>query len=181
MHRQPLITLLADYQRRYPAEKATVETFKTFVNQHPRCFDRSLAVGHITGSAWLVNRHHSHVLLTHHRKLNRWLQLGGHADGQPDVLAVALREAREESGIHTLHPQAKTIFDLDIHLIPEHNDEPPHYHYDVRFAVQAVATEQFTVSAESHSLAWIEVAKLHEKTLEESMLRMARKWLAQSG
>ena len=72
----------------------TLDRFIKFIEQNPNCFERSNK-GHITGSAWIVNHDNSKVLLTHHRKLNLWLQLGGHADGEPDTKAVSLKEAQE--------------------------------------------------------------------------------------
>jgi 8-oxo-dGTP pyrophosphatase MutT (NUDIX family) len=176
-NRRTLLEQLENYRQRYPDESSTVERFRAFIEAHPDCFERSLAVGHLTGSAWLVNRSASHVLLTYHRKLDLWVQLGGHADGNPDLLAVALQEAREESGIAGIKPVAQAIFDLDIHRIPARGAEPAHDHYDVRFALQVTESENFEISAESHDLAWIKIRRLAEKTQEPSMLRMARKWL----
>ena len=116
------------------------------------------------------------MLLTHHRKLNRWLQLGGHADGDGDLAAVALREAEEESGLSGLTLEGG-IFDLDRHLIPARGEEPAHWHYDVRFVVRA-GNEEFEVSEESHSLAWKSIAEIATNaTDDESLRRMAREWL----
>lgn len=152
------------------------ERMTGFVSAHADCFERSLSLGHVTGSAWLVNRRRTHVLLTHHRKLNKWLQLGGHADGDSDVLAVAMKEALEESGLPDIAPLSPDIFDLDIHEIPARKSEPAHFHYDVRFALRANASEQYVVSDESHDLAWIDIARIATVTSETSMLRMANKW-----
>ena len=88
MHRRTLKALLAAYRGRWPQESATVAGFDAFVDAHPDCFDRSCRVGHVTGSAWIVDTAGDHVLLAHHRKLGRWLQPGGHSDGDPDTLAV---------------------------------------------------------------------------------------------
>ena len=99
MHRRRLKALLAEYRRRWPQESATVARFNVFIDSHPDCFHRSCRVGHITGSAWVVDTTGERVVLTHHAKLGRWLQPGGHSDGDPDTRAVALREAREESGL----------------------------------------------------------------------------------
>ena len=154
-----------------------VGRYVDFVTNHSDCFQRSLSVGHVTGSAWLVNQAGSHVLLTHHRKLDIWVQLGGHADGHSDVFAVARQEAEEESGIKTFKAVSPAIFDLDIHLIPARKNDPEHYHYDARFAFQTTDSDQFSISDESHDLAWVEIARLGEKTQEDSMLRMADKWL----
>jgi len=175
MHRQPLLQLLADYSLNFPEERGTVERFQRFVLTEPRCFERDLRAGHVTGSAWLVNRTRDSVLLTHHRKLDRWLQLGGHSDGNPDVLEVAQSEAREESGL-AVAPLAAVVFDIDIHEIPARKQEPAHYHFDVRFALEVADGEAFSVSQESLDLAWVPIVDLHAYTTEESMLRMARKW-----
>src|SRR5207245_6935322 len=99
-------------------EAAMVGRLRRFVTEHADCFERSLQTGHITGSAWVVDIDRSHALLTHHRKLNKWLQLGGHADGDPDILRVALREAREESSLESIRAVSEAIIDIDIHLIP---------------------------------------------------------------
>lgn len=180
MSRQTLIDQLENYGTLYPDELDTVRQFSDFVQCYANCFERTLLAGHVTGSAWLVNRAGTHVLLTHHRKLNKWLQLGGHADGNTDALTVALREAREESGIDTITPLATTLFDIDIHEIPARGSEPSHYHYDARFALTATDTDDFIVSEESHALEWIAIDNLSGKTRECSMLRMADKWIGRA-
>ena len=176
MHRIDIINQLNEYQARWAGEATVVERFIKFVENHPDCFERSLMSGHVTGSAWLVNNRGTHVLLTHHKKLDRWLQLGGHADGESDVLNVALREACEESGLNGIEPVGGNIFDIEIHLIPERGNEPDHFHYDVRYAFRSVTDESFTVSDESHDLSWVEIGSIRQFTQEISMLRMADKW-----
>ena len=176
MHRSGLKARLAAYRARWPEESETGARFETFVDSHPDCFHRSCRVGHITGSAWIVDRTGERVLLTHHRKLGRWLQPGGHSDGDPDTLAVALREAREESGL-MVRALDQSIFDLDVHPIPTRGREPAHHHFDVRFLVRA-EHDRFTVSEESHALAWVPADGLGALTGDESVLRMSRKWLA---
>ena len=176
MHRKLLLDQLSDYQAAHTGEAETVERFIRFVASQPECFERSLAIGHITGSAWIVTPDGSEVLLTHHRKLDRWLQLGGHADGDPDVVAVALKEAREESGLEDFELVGDGIFDLDIHPIPARKNEPEHLHYDVRYVFRATGQTDFTVSEESHDLRWVPIDEVQTLTTEESMLRMVRKW-----
>ena len=174
MHRNELKARLAAYRTRWPEESETVNRFEAFVASHPDCFERSCRVGHITGSAWIVNRTGERMLLTHHRKLGRWLQPGGHSDGDPDTLEVALREAWEESGLE-VRALDEAIFDLDVHVIPARGHEPAHYHYDVRFLVHAME-DRFRVSEESCALAWVPADRVGVFTNDESVLRMARKW-----
>ncbi|MEC4677993.1 MAG: NUDIX hydrolase [Nitrospirota bacterium] len=178
MHRNALLSLLEVYKNKHPEETETLHSFMHFVQENVNCFERSLAKGHVTGSAWLVNRDHSKILLTHHRKLNKWLQLGGHADGESNIGAVALREAYEESGLKSIVPLSEEIFDIDIHRIPENPKEEAHFHYDVRFALEAQVCEKVTVSLESYDLSWISILGLHKQSDETSMLRMRQKWLS---
>lgn len=176
MNRQPLLQLLTDYLAENTQEAEVTNRFKGFVSSYPSCFERTLKVGHVTGSAWVVNEAGTHVLLTHHKKLNKWFQLGGHADGESNILKAAMIEVAEESGLEAFEPISEAIFDIDIHAIPARGDEAEHYHYDVRFAVRATGSDDYIVSEESHDLSWVEIANIGEYTQEESMLRMARKW-----
>lgn len=173
--RERLLQQLAAYRPSTEEEAAMCTRLATFVAAHEDCFERSLLVGHVTGSSWIVDRDRTHVLLTHHRKLDKWLQLGGHADGDSDVMRVAMREASEESGLRSLRPVCETIFDVDIHLIPARKSEPEHLHYDVRYALEADRSEPIAISDESHDLRWVPVVEVHTLTEEESVLRMVRK------
>jgi len=177
MHRQPLLDQLSEYASRHPGEADVICRFTGFVKTESGCFERSLATGHITGSAWVVNADGSEVLLTHHRKLDRWLQLGGHADGENDVLSVAMKEAEEESGLVDFTHIGAGIFDIDIHPIPERKGEPEHLHYDVRYVLRANGKTDYVVSDESHDLRWVKQEEVKTLTTEPSMLRMVEKWL----
>lgn len=146
-----------------------------FVEEHADCFERSLLIGHITSSAWILDLNRTHTLLTHHGKLDKWLQLGGHTDGDADVLGSALREAREESGLDTVTAITPHLFDIDIHLIPARKAEPQHYHYDVRFLLQADREVPLQISSESKDLRWVPLHEVDQLTQEESVLRMLRK------
>ena len=177
--RRKLDAAFADYAARWPDEVA-VQHFRAFLAGEPQAFQRALAIGHFTGSAWLVSGDGRRVLLTHHRKLGLWLQLGGHADGDTGLMRVALREAGEESGLYGLAAE-KDIFDLDRHRIPARGSEPEHWHYDVRYVVRAGASEDFVVSDESHALAWREIDGVAaDAGADASVRRMARKWLART-
>ena len=159
---------------------AVAAFFSAFRDSSPEVFHRDHPPGHFTGSAWLVSRDGERVLLTHHRKLGRWLQLGGHADGDRELARVALREAEEESGLADLRVEP-AIFDLDRHWIPARGDEPGHWHYDVRYVVRATGSECFTVSDESLALAWMPIeALVADPTTDASLRRMAQRWMARS-
>jgi len=174
MHREPILELFRAYGEQYPLEAATVTRITSFVEQNENCFSRELLSGHITGSAWIVDKSADRALLTHHRKLNIWVQLGGHADGDANVQRVAEREAEEESGIASLITVSPKIFDIDIHVIPARKAEPEHFHYDCRFLLRA-RDESYIVSDESHDLSWISLTDMTNYTSEQSVLRMVRK------
>jgi len=158
-----------------PEEAASVAATIRFVEAHPDCLLRSCLEGHLTGSAWIVSPDRLQTLLTHHQKLDRWLQLGGHADGNPDLLAVALREAFEESGLRSLRAVSPRIFDVDRHWIPARKLEPGHWHHDLRFLIEADPAHPLTLSDESKDLAWVELAAVAGLNPSESMARMVRK------
>jgi 8-oxo-dGTP pyrophosphatase MutT (NUDIX family) len=181
MSHDALAAALARYRDRHPDETGTAATFAAFLASAGTVFARTHAIGHFTGSAWVVSADGRRVLLTHHRKLDRWLQPGGHADGDADLARVALREAEEETGVPGLRLEDPEIFDLDRHLIPARKSDPDHWHYDVRYVVRCGDEERFVVSEESHALAWREVAELvHDPAVDASVRRMAAKWLARA-
>jgi 8-oxo-dGTP pyrophosphatase MutT (NUDIX family) len=177
MHRQNLKNLLKNYHPTDQAEKISKEKMLTFLDENPDCFKRTLQIGHITASAWLLNHDRSQALLMHHAKLNVWVQLGGHCDGESDALAVAIKEAQEESGIQNIVPVNSEIFDIDIHLIPENSREKAHYHYDVRFLLQVVGDQNFIQNRESKELRWIGKDRSELPTQAQSVVRMFDKWV----
>lgn len=169
---------LRRYARVWPLEAATVEEFERFLCSGSEVFERSRTSGHFTGSAWLVSADGQRVLFMHHRKLDRWLQPGGHADGDGNLARVALREAQEETGVFGLYVEAG-MFDIDRHRIGARGREGEHWHYDVRYVLRAGTSECFTGNAESRALGWRPVHDVaNDLTLDPALRRMARKWLA---
>jgi 8-oxo-dGTP pyrophosphatase MutT (NUDIX family) len=179
MHRAPLLALLEDYLKSpliTPQEIEFVSDIVKFVNKEPNCFERSLIYGHITGSAFIVNGDGSKTLLLHHKKLNIWIQPGGHADGDNDIAKVALKESIEESGIIDLVIISPFIFDVDIHYIPKNSTAPEHNHFDIRFLIQAPFNTNPQKNHESNHISWIDLDYIKDYTNEKSILRMVEKW-----
>ena len=177
MQRRALLAALAAHTPFDDAEARALAEIQTFVATHSDCFRRELATGHVTGSAWVLDREREHVLLTHHRKLGLWLQLGGHCDGDGDVARVAHREAREESGLERIELLAPGVFDVDVHRIPARTAEPEHYHYDVRYLFEADRDATVRVSDESHDVAWVALERVADVATDASVMRMVRKSL----
>jgi 8-oxo-dGTP pyrophosphatase MutT (NUDIX family) len=165
--------------RHQPFDRHELEMLKrisAFVGEHADCFERSLLAGHVTGSAWVLDETRKYALLIHHAKLGKWLQPGGHCDGDADVLRVAMREAREETGVTTIVPLLNgAIFDVDAHDIPARGNVPAHVHYDIRYALEADRSAPLQISAESKDLRWVALDRIAELNTDESVLRMVRK------
>ncbi len=176
MNRQHLIEGLKTYKAHTEEEKAYQVRMLNLLAQEPGCFHRSLLHGHVTGSAWIVNPVKKNVLLLHHAKLNKWLQPGGHADGEENVLLVAEREAREETGLSSIRILQPGFFDLDIHTIPARKQEPEHFHYDIRYLFTASPEEPLQQNRESKALAWVPLEEVLERTGDTSSIsRMVEK------
>jgi 8-oxo-dGTP pyrophosphatase MutT (NUDIX family) len=171
--------LLAELRAYVPAdarEAAMRDRVVAFVMRDGHdAFDRANPRGHITASAWIVDPERTSAVLLHHRKLDRWLQLGGHVDGDPDVRRAAQREAREESGLRTLRALGECIYDIDVHRIPARGAEPEHDHYDLRMAFEADPRESLVRNDESHDVRWIPLDELDAYAIDESVRRLARK------
>lgn len=175
MNRLTLLKELESYTSTFGEENVFKNQFIELL-QHPGAFQRTHLPGHITGSAWIVDASKSKALLIHHAKLNRWLQPGGHADGDENVLRVALREAEEETGVKEYKILSEGIFDLDIHPIPNRKDFPEHLHYDIRYLVQANTVDELILSDESFNVAWINFDELPSLTgYNPSINRMVEK------
>ncbi len=179
MTRNDLITQLEHYSSSYPEELAFIPRFKHLL-QYENCFERSLLWGHITASAWVTTPDLQKVLLLHHSKLDRWLQPGGHADGDENVVSVAQKELQEETGLKSVQLATSGFFDLDIHTIPQRKDIPAHDHYDIRFHFVAHRPEETTINHESQGFKWVDMSHvLNLVQHEQSFVRMTAKTLTQ--
>jgi 8-oxo-dGTP pyrophosphatase MutT (NUDIX family) len=148
-----------------------------FVRQNADFYDRNNPLGHLTGSAWVLDATRRKALLIHHRTLDKWFQPGGHIETPDGSLHdTSRREIREECGIDEAKMLSENIFDLDVHIIPAKGDFPEHLHYDVRFAFvletgAAIAADL----AEVKNAAWFSIEELMAKPLQQSVRRMVYK------
>ena len=136
---------------------------------------RSNLAGHLTASALVLNHAGDSVLLLHHRKLDPWLQPGGHADGDENLERVARKEVEEETGIGDLTLVNTGIFDVDVHTIPERKGVPEHLHYDLRFLFWASPGAVPLGNHEVKAVRWVPRSGVEEWVSDESILRMVRK------
>ncbi len=133
------------------------------------------APGHITASCFIVDES-ARLLLHHHKRLRRWLQMGGHADPGEEPQAAALREGREESGLTDLELLGDGILDVDVHLIPAAKGEPGHRHFDVRYLARTRMPESITMSRdESNDLTWFALDRAAAAMNEEGSARVIQK------
>jgi 8-oxo-dGTP pyrophosphatase MutT (NUDIX family) len=152
------------------------DSMLAFAAQHPDALHRSCQEGHFTGSAMVVEQGTGRVLLLFHTKLRKWLQPGGHTDGEAVMASTALREATEETGISGLRVFSDPI-DLDIHEVRPPS-EPAHLHHDIRFLVLAPQGSLPVGNHESESLRWFTPDEAAELDVDESVLRLIRSGLA---
>lgn len=164
--------LISTYEPRDDAQAEFKERMLAFIAEHPQdAHKRSCLSGHLTASCLLLDHAEERALLTHHAKLGRWLQLGGHVDGDANLPAGALREAQEESGIPGIELDPTPI-DIDIHSIPGRGDEPEHWHLDVRFIARAPQGAKEVISEESIELGWFSPADLEGLDTDPSVRRL---------
>ncbi len=177
MHRDRILRLLNEYSPLSKEEIQYKEQIISFIKQHTDCFERTCDIGHLTASAWLLNKTGDKALLMHHAKLNSWFQVGGHCDGDSDVLSAAIKEAREESGIEHIEAISQSIFDIDAHYIPQNPKEAAHFHYDIRFLLQVKSDEDLRINHEAKELRWIGKNRSELPSNERSVTRMFDKWV----
>ena len=177
MHRQELLNLLRSHRTRFMDEAAYIRRAITFVEEHEEIFYRELWPAHVTGSAWVVSPDRSRVLMMHHRKHDQWFQPGGHADGDADILRVALRETAEETGMEPSQVRllSTEVFDVDIHAIPVIGGEPRHEHIDIRFLVEIDDSLEVPGNDESHDVIWVDLYNVTHYNSNRSTYRMLEK------
>lgn len=176
MHRNDLLNLLRNYRTRHMDEVAYVRQAIAYIEQNEDVFERAAPV-HVTASAWVVSPDREKVLLMHHRKYGHWFQLGGHADGDPDVINVALKECAEETGVDPTHIKLidSAIFDVDLHDVPRIGQVQAHGHIDIRFVVEIDDSIDIPGNNESHEVKWIPLYEILHYNNFRSTYRMLEK------
>jgi 8-oxo-dGTP pyrophosphatase MutT (NUDIX family) len=174
-----LVAALRAYaQRATPKQVTQAQRIIEFVQTHEAPWRRSTIEGHLTASAWIVDEAQTHALLVHHKKLDQWLQPGGHIDDDDlRVFDAARREAHEETGIGDFAIESVStppIFDVDVHEIPARGEEPAHFHYDIRYRFTALNRATTLNAAEANTLRWFPITQIAaDETIDESVRRMA--------
>lgn len=170
-----LLLQLEQYQPWDATEAADHAVILELLRSHPAAFNRhSYEPGHITSSAWILAEDTGQIAMIYHRRLNRWLQPGGHTEaGEFDGISTALRESQEELGL-VLDPARSSLFDLDVHRIPETATQPSHFHYDLRYLC---FTEQQPLVSDSDAAQaqWFTVTELETMNLDAGIQRMLAK------
>jgi 8-oxo-dGTP pyrophosphatase MutT (NUDIX family) len=172
---QKILEEIKNYKPANPAEIKHRKDIIDYLVNNKSNFLRTNPEGHLTATAWIINFDQDKVLLHHHHSIDKWIQLGGHLEKNELIKEAALREAAEESGLNSLSFVNQKIFDLDVHKIPATNDKAEHFHYDIRYLLEADRSEELEKSRESLNLKWINLNKVTNYLSEESVLRMVRK------
>ncbi|CAB4704475.1 unannotated protein [freshwater metagenome] len=170
-----LIDRLDHYDTDDPAQRVIAQRMTEFARAHDDALFRTCPEAHFTGSALVVEEGTERFILLFHTKLQKWLQPGGHVDGNANLPASALREAQEETGIEGLRV-VRPAFDLDIHEVRPPN-EPPHLHLDIRFVVLAPNGSVPVGNHESRELRWVTERELDDFDVDESVRRLVRQGL----
>lgn len=171
-------SMVAAARRGEATHEANRSRILAFLSAHPDALHRSCPEGHLTGSGLVVDPASGRILLLFHAKVQRWLQPGGHADGDGNLAHVALREAEEETGIVGLRVAVPAI-DLDVHLFQHAaGAEADHLHLDVRFLVVAPPGSVAVANHESEALRWVSVDGLDDHGVDPGTHRMVEAGLA---
>ncbi|MDO5444310.1 MAG: NUDIX hydrolase [Eubacteriales bacterium] len=156
---EKLRTELAEYTPWNEQEEKDRDVILSYINRFPNAFDRSNLIAHITASSWVINRKRDQVLLVYHNIYDSWSWTGGHADGETDLLSVAIREVREETGVKSVKPVSDKIFSLEVLTVDGHEKwgqyVPSHLHLNITYLLEANETEELRVcEGENKAVSW---------------------------
>ena len=170
-NRQELLDEIAAYHPFNEQEERDKNLIFQWIEQHEDAFSRENTVAHVTASAWMVNKDRSKVLMVYHNIYNSWSWLGGHADGETDLLSVAIREVKEEAGISNVFPVSEDIFSLESLTVDGHwkNGKyvSSHLHFNVTYLLEADSEEAVSIKADENSgVAWFAPEEALAKSTE---------------
>ncbi|MFF5996864.1 NUDIX hydrolase [Lysinibacillus sp. KU-BSD001] len=165
---------LMNYQPFNEQEMADKQIIMKCLTTFDEILTRENEVAHMTCSGFVVNKARTKVLMVHHNIYNSWSWTGGHADGETDFLAVALREVQEETGVSNLQPVTTDIFSLDVLTVIGHVKKgkfiSPHLHLNVTYLIEADDAQALTIAeAENSGVAWLPINQLDAYSTEEHM------------
>ena len=176
--KKTVLNLLREHVGTDEKERSDIAFIASFIETHNLVFGKANPNGHITGSALVIDDH-QRILLTYHKKLQRWLQLGGHSDdNEYDPATTAYREAREESGLIDLKfdPEIGPIpIDIDVHIIPARKAVAAHYHLDFRYVLRTLEPDRIELTAESDALEWVPLSSTHNLGFDPALVRAVDK------
>lgn len=157
-------------------ERRDKEVILDFLEKNPDAYDRSNRIAHMTASSWIVNRERTKVLMVYHRIYDSWSWTGGHADGEEDLLSVAVRECCEETGLKNIRPVGSEIFSLEVLTVDGHEKHgeyvPSHLHMNVTYLMEAEESEELHICEEENSgVAWF--------TLDEALAASTEPWFVE--
>ncbi|MCI6536286.1 MAG: NUDIX hydrolase [Lachnospiraceae bacterium] len=176
MTRQELIASIEQYQPYNEQEERDKVLILEWIKNNENAFSRDNLVAHMTASAWVVNKDRSKVLMVYHNIYNSWSWLGGHADGETDLLSVAIREVKEEAGISHVVPVTEDIFSMESLTVDGHVKNgkyvSSHLHFNVTYLLEADPDESVSIKADENSgVAWF--------TLEEALAKSTEPWFVE--
>lgn len=176
------INLIRNYNPYNEQEKKDKEIILYCIDTFDDVLTRQNEVAHITSSAFIVNKNRDKVLMVYHNIYNSWSWTGGHADGEEDLLAVAIREVKEETGIKNVYPVTSNIFSIEILTVVGHEKfgkyVSPHLHLSVAYLVEADENEALIIKEDENSgVKWIPIYKINEYSNEPHMQKVYDKLL----
>ena len=171
MNRQELMETIKAYQPFNEQEEMDKALIQNWIETQENAFSRDNTVAHMTASAWVVNKDRSKVLMVYHNIYHSWSWLGGHADGETDLLAVAIREVKEEAGISSVRPVSEEIFSLESLTVDGHVKRgsyvSSHLHLNVTYLLEADSEEHVSVKEDENSgVAWFSPEEALKKSTE---------------
>ena len=171
MNKQELLNQIEYYTPFNEQEETDKQLILNWIRNNTNAFSRENTVAHMTASAWVVNQDKSKILMVYHNIYNSWSWLGGHADGETDLLSVAIREVKEEAGISNVHPVSEEIFSMESLTVDGHVKKgkyvSSHLHFNITYLLEADPEEAVSIKADENSgVAWFSPEEALERSTE---------------